>query len=385
MADPSDAMRLRFGREGRPVVRAIAYDGRFGALARIIVSNALLSLVTLGLYRFWAKTRLRRYLWSHVAVDGERLEYTGRAMELLLGFLVAMIVLLLLGLVGVAINLTVDPETPPGDIIALATGILQTVLFLFLIQFAIFRARRYRLSRTQWRGIRGGQSGSAVTYGLRALAWLVANIFTLGLLYPAMRMSLQRYKIDNTWFGNQKLEFSGRARHLFGTWLAALLLALPSLGISIIWYRVREFRYWTRGVRLSGLRFKSDLGVGKVIGIVLIYIVAVVVLIAATVVIFGTGLSAIYFSLSGAEAEPQTAHVGIKSAFEIVSVASMFLVFLVFMPVLNVLLLVVPLGRAALTSTGVSGELDLTAVTQSEIAPPRRGEGFADALDVGSI
>ena len=107
MADPSDASRLRFGREGRPVVRAIAYDGRFGPLARIIVSNALLSLVTLGVYRFWGKTRLRRYLWSHVVVDGERLEYTGQAMELLLGFAVAITVLLLLGFAGLAINLAV--------------------------------------------------------------------------------------------------------------------------------------------------------------------------------------------------------------------------------------------------------------------------------------
>ena len=383
MADPSDAMRLRFGREGRPVVRAIAYDGRFGPLARIIVSNALLSLVTLGVYRFWGKTRLRRYLWSHVVIDGERLEYTGRAMELLLGFMVAMVVLLLLGLVGVAINLTVNPETPPGAIIFAVSVFAQIVIFMFLIQFAIFRARRYRLSRTQWRGIRGAQSGSAVKYGLRALAWLVANVFTLGLLYPAMRMSLQRYKIDNTWFGSQKLEFSGRARHLFGTWLAALLLALPSLGISLVWYRVREFRYWTRGVRLSGLNFQSDLRVGKVIGIVLIYVAAVGVLLAVAGALLGSGLFAVFGGMAGPG--PHPVDQGAMTAFQLVSTVLFYLVFVVFMPVLNVLLLVVPLGRAALTSTGVSGELDLTAVTQSEIAPPRRGEGFADALDVGSI
>lgn len=384
MADSSDATRLRFGREGRPVVRAIAYDGRFGPLARIVVSNALLSLVTLGLYRFWGKTRLRRYLWSHVVVDGERLEYTGRAMELLLGFLVAITVLLLLGLVGVAISLAVDPATPPGAIILPASGVVQTVLFLFLVQFAIFRARRYRMSRTQWRGIRGAQSGSAVTYGLRALAWLVANVFTLGLLYPAMRMSLQRYKIENTWFGSQKLEFSGRARHLFGTWLAALLLALPSLGISLIWYRVREFRYWTRCVRLSGLNFESDLRVGKVIGIVVIYALAMALFAVSAFAVFAIALGGAYgVSNVGALAIPPTDSARIVIFG--VSVAFFFLLLLVVMPVLNVLLLVVPLGRAALTSMGVSGKLDLAAVTQSEIAPPRRGEGFADALDIGSI
>ena len=60
----------------------LSYDGKGGEIAKIALTNGLLGLVTLGVYRFWGKTRLRRYLWSHVSLDGDRLEYTGRGIDL---------------------------------------------------------------------------------------------------------------------------------------------------------------------------------------------------------------------------------------------------------------------------------------------------------------
>ena len=78
-----------------PASRALSvtYDGTVGRITRIALRNALFNLLTLGIYRFWAKTRLRRYIWASVTFDGDRLEYTGRPVELLLGFLVAFVVL----------------------------------------------------------------------------------------------------------------------------------------------------------------------------------------------------------------------------------------------------------------------------------------------------
>lgn len=39
-----------------------AQNGRTGAIIRMAVVNFLLSLLTLSLWRFWGKTRVRRYL-----------------------------------------------------------------------------------------------------------------------------------------------------------------------------------------------------------------------------------------------------------------------------------------------------------------------------------
>ena len=61
---------------------------------RLLIRGAALLMVTLGIYRFWLVTDVRRFLWSNTEIAGEALEYTGTALELLLGFLVAIALLI---------------------------------------------------------------------------------------------------------------------------------------------------------------------------------------------------------------------------------------------------------------------------------------------------
>ena len=53
----------------------------------------MLLAVTLGIYRFWLATDMRRFLWSNTEIAGDSLEYTGTARELLIGFLIAIAIL----------------------------------------------------------------------------------------------------------------------------------------------------------------------------------------------------------------------------------------------------------------------------------------------------
>ena len=89
----------------------ITYDGTGGQIARIALRNALFNLLTLGIHRFWAKTRLRRHIWANAAFDGDRLEYTGRPVELLLGFLVAFVVLAVFFGVALLASMSTDKGT----------------------------------------------------------------------------------------------------------------------------------------------------------------------------------------------------------------------------------------------------------------------------------
>src|SRR6266511_2976791 len=72
---------------GQPVQK-LEYDGRIGALYWIFIKNLLLNFITLTIYRFWGKTNIRRYAWSHTSLQGQRFEYTGRGGELFVGFLI---------------------------------------------------------------------------------------------------------------------------------------------------------------------------------------------------------------------------------------------------------------------------------------------------------
>ena len=69
------------------------YAGRRGQLFRLALVTGVLTVLTLGLYRFWMKTRLRRFYWSSIRPGGIPLEYVGEPLEKLLGFLIAVVIL----------------------------------------------------------------------------------------------------------------------------------------------------------------------------------------------------------------------------------------------------------------------------------------------------
>src|SRR5215813_6408935 len=60
---------------------------------RLMIRGSALLAVTLGIYRFWLTTDQRRFLWSNTEVAGDALEYAGTARELVIGFLIAVAVL----------------------------------------------------------------------------------------------------------------------------------------------------------------------------------------------------------------------------------------------------------------------------------------------------
>ena len=72
---------------------AVHFLGNEGAYWRLRIKGAALVMVTLGIYRFWLATDVRRFLWSNTEIDGETLEYNGLATELLVGFLFALAIL----------------------------------------------------------------------------------------------------------------------------------------------------------------------------------------------------------------------------------------------------------------------------------------------------
>ena len=116
--------------EGAP--QRLSYDGQLGELYGIFFVNLLLGIITFGIYRFWGRTRYRRYLWSHTSYDGDRFEYTGTGGELFRGFVIAMGILVLLigGAVGTA--LTVGQQYPG----VFAAVVIPVYLIIFVLFFA---------------------------------------------------------------------------------------------------------------------------------------------------------------------------------------------------------------------------------------------------------
>src|ERR1700730_12234703 len=134
----------------------VAFSGDRKQFFHLVLRGAALELITVGFYRFWLATDIRRHLWSNTLIDGDAAEYTGRAKELLIGFLFALAIIVPVYLAYFLVSLEAERAK------AFASFPLLAFFYLFG-QFAIYRARRYCLTRTVWRGVRFWMSGSGWT------------------------------------------------------------------------------------------------------------------------------------------------------------------------------------------------------------------------------
>ena len=204
------------------------------ALVGLSFKNALLNIITLTLYRFWAKTEVRRRIWNGVHLNGEPFEYTGRGMELFLGFLFATL------LVGAPFLLVLFGAQLLGPIVTLLV-IPPLYLGLFvLLGFARFRAFRYLASRTVWRGIRFQLVGSASAYGWKFLGYLLLIGISLGWFAPAAARRLAAPLWGGLSFGDRPLRFNldaARKVRVYGAftlgWIAGFVAYVVLIGLMV--------------------------------------------------------------------------------------------------------------------------------------------------------
>ena len=196
-------------------------------LGRIIIVNFLLNLVTLTLYRFWAKTNVRRHIWSCVHVNRMPLEYTGTGKELFFGFLKVMgLFTLPIFVLLTVVQLTYGLDHP------IVVGVQFLVVFAIYVLWgaALYMSRRYQLSRTTWRGIRGTLTGSPMIYSILYFGTLMGRSMSLGWATPVLNLALQEKLIGEMRFGDLGFKFRGRAGPLYPTYALCWFL---SIGVII--------------------------------------------------------------------------------------------------------------------------------------------------------
>jgi len=204
----------------------VRFLGQRRSYWRLLIRGAALLMVTLGIYRFWLATDVRRFLWSNTEIAGEALEYTGTPLELLVGFLIAIAILIPVyaGFFLAALDLGTLGKL--SGMVAFATlGILG--------QYAVYRARRYRLTRTIYRGVRFHQQGSAWAYAFRAILWWVVTVLSFGLAYPFQLASLERYKMRHTYYGNLAGSFDASGLRLLVRGLPMWFLVFAPLALAV--------------------------------------------------------------------------------------------------------------------------------------------------------
>jgi uncharacterized membrane protein YjgN (DUF898 family) len=182
--------------------QSFRFSGKFFDVLGLALKNAGLTLLTLSLYRFWARTAMRRRVWSRIWIMGDPLEYTGAALELFRGFLISVPCFFLPAIfVSYIAPLMMDPVAAGW----LAFGFY--VLAVPLVAAARYWMRRYQLSRTRWRGIRMALTGSGWAFAFASAAWTLLQWLTLAWYTPVARIKRAKMMWEHTRFGDQPFEF----------------------------------------------------------------------------------------------------------------------------------------------------------------------------------
>ncbi|MDF3062543.1 MAG: hypothetical protein K0S06_2652 [Microvirga sp.] len=384
----------------------LAFTGAPGDFFGLVAKGAALILPTAGFYRFWLITDIRRHLWGKTRIGGESLEYTGTGRELLIGFMIALAVLAPIYVGYFALSLAAERMQ------AFASVPLFLVLYVFG-QYAVYRARRYRATRTIFRGVRFWMTGSAWRYAGKTFLWDLATLFSLGLALPWRMAALERYKMQNTRFGDLAGDFAGTGSTLFrrgvALWAMTIGLAIAAgvlaifvgnaarvivligllsamsftLPIAYVLFRGTLIRWLIEGVRFGAVALESRLRRDTVFGCYLKWLAATTGYGAVLAGVLGSLFAARLGDLNKLEAS--LAADWSSYAFEAAAVLLLYLAFLLGLGVLKRYFLDRGIWVAVAASTTV---VNLTAADHAVAAGEAAGslgEGLADALDVGAI
>jgi uncharacterized membrane protein YjgN (DUF898 family) len=360
-------------------------------LSKITMINLLLNIVTLTIYRFWAKTNVRKHIWSCIHINGEPLEYTGRGKELFLG---ALVVFGCFVLPYVLVDKALEFYGTAGAISA--SNVLRLAFALFIYVFwgyAIYKARKYQLSRTLWRGIRGTLTGSAMSYSLTFFGSILARTFSLGWSTPVMDTIMQEKIIGDMRFGDAAFKFKGRAAPLYPTYAMCWFLSLVAI-VGGSYFIVGEIQYifadelktmWDTFWRaFEAAQSNNWIDLPKTPSL---FILAFLGFLA--IMLFIPMLWALYAAKEMRCFADYTRFDGAQFRLNATAGSIIWLTFI------NLLLLLVTLGiawpfitqrsvRYFIDRLSLEGAIDIDRISQSMATLPTRGEGLADAFEIGA-
>ncbi len=368
--NPDDTDTASFAGRPREAALRIVNASEIGAMLWIGLYTFLLNIVTLTIFRFWGRTHFRRRLWADTRIGGEPLEYTGRGVELFFGFIIAIFTLMLPTIIALfGTQLLLGPQ-------AMIAVIVPLYLFLFVIMgVAIFLARRYHLSRTNYRGIRFAQTGSAWGYGFAAFGYGVLSVLTLGWFAPAAQIRLSRRMWSNAWYGGVRFRFEdtpeAKREPVYLSFAIAWIGGVAAYGA---WALVLA----SRGVFENAGVTQPDL---RLIGFMYLSFIPLAIVLAFFV--------SWHFAVI-------TRRITKSLKLEGLSFSSRLSIFdIIELTITNTLLIVATLGVGLMAAQmrmwkrlanrmELSGEIDFTAIQQSTVDAPKQGEGLADGLDLVS-
>ncbi len=200
------------------------FSGTGGSLFGIFTMNTLLTLLTFGVYSFWGRVKIRRYLHSQTRFAGARLAFHGTGGELFKGWMKAMAIF------GIPYTtLSYAGALQSNTALQWGVNIVAGLLILCFIPIAIVGSHRYRMSRTSWRGIDFSFRHSAKDFLALYLKGTLFSILSLGIYYPLFDNAKRAFLSSGTHFGNRAFGYTGEGKELGAIYFKAFRVLILGL------------------------------------------------------------------------------------------------------------------------------------------------------------
>ncbi len=390
---PSDGLKTEFA-------------GQRPRLFKLALVASFWTVLSLGFYRFWMKTRLRRWYWSAIRPGGLPLEYVGDPFEKLLGFFMAVVIMAFyIGIVNL-ILMFASLSLFATNFTAYAASLIGVIPIWF---FARYRARRYVLARTRWRGVRFGLEPGAWGYAGRALWHWLITILSAGLLWPRKTFFLEKYRTDRTVFGSITLHQGGEWTMLMPAFVHVIvagcatavaggavaignptvpwvgIVAVPYLIYGIIHYTVEAKRILANHKTAGDISLTAVPRIGTITRIYIFGYLATVLICLLPVIPITVLLGVIEMQKSSGLYDPTidtTSIYGIPTTvWTALGIFAYFAVLLLW-SVLRHCFVTMPLWRHYAQTLSIENPEALVTVSQKQRDDFREAEGFAEALDL---
>lgn len=197
--------------------------GRGQTLFGIFIVNTFYTLLTLGIYSFWGRVRIRQFLSSQTSLTKIRFSYHGTGLELLKGSLKALVVF---GIpYGFLSFVPIIWEQVPSWI----PNVLAAIMVLCFIPIAVVGSHRYRLSRTAFGAVRFSFRGHVQAYMKIWFTGTLLTFLTAGVYYPFFENARREFLVSHTYLGNRPFMYIGTGMGLLGIYGKAVGLMVGVL------------------------------------------------------------------------------------------------------------------------------------------------------------
>ncbi|PJZ71284.1 hypothetical protein CH373_01920 [Leptospira perolatii] len=260
----------------------LQFDGKGKDLFVIYLSNALTTIVTIGIYYFWATVKTTKYLHQHLIFQGHRFDFHATGKEKFIGFLKALVLFVGVYII-IALLQWVLTVILSAQVAAILSALLIVAVLLALIPFVIIGSRRYYLSRTSFNNIRFHFAGHPLELVKIYVPGVLLSIITFGIYTNWLTVKLQKFYMSNTYYGNASFQFEGKGLDLLLINLKGFFLTVITAGIYSSWYTANLQNYIYNHTSFNGIRLRSDLRGGRIFLLTLYSILLILITVGIAV------------------------------------------------------------------------------------------------------